>query len=76
MKEEIQYYNGQVDFSWERDYDDKGNKTFERRFKRRDIMYALNWKYEYDKNGNWIKKTHYDAYGGENLIEERTIVYY
>jgi hypothetical protein len=76
MKEEIEYDDkGATDFRYERTYDDNGNKTGEITYKRSDRLRSSSWKYEYDKTGNWIKRTHITE-GKEKRLEERTIVYY
>lgn len=73
------WYDGkkQMTFRFERVYDDKGNKIEESKYKNGDaFLDKVAWKYEYDKQGNWIKRTQYTNAGEDFQIEERTIVYY
>lgn len=75
--EEISYDDkGNIDFRFERSYDLNGNKKEEIKYKRSERLSVQIWKYEYDKTGNWTKKT---QSGGDEMathIVERTIVYY
>lgn len=78
MKEEI-WYNGQggIDFRFIRAYDANGNKTEELKYKGQDkLLDKVTWRYEYDKPGNWTKRTQATSDGIDFHIEERTIIYY
>jgi hypothetical protein len=73
------WYNGkkEMTFRFERVYDDKGNKIEESKYKNGDaFLDKVTWKYEYDKKGNWIKRTQYTKTGEDFQIDERVIVYY
>lgn len=71
-------YDGkkEITFRFERVYDDKGNKVEESKFKGAVFRDKVTWKYEYDKKGNWTKKTQYTADGEDFQVQERVIVYY
>ncbi len=78
ISEEI-WYNGAdgVDFRFVRSYDGSGNKTQELKYRGRDrLLDMTKWTYEYDKTGNWIKRTTLTSDGVEFQIEDRTLVYY
>ena len=69
--------NMQVTFRFVRSYDEKGNVTEEIKYKGdNNPRDKTTWKYEYDNQGNWIKKTQYASDGTDFNIEERTIIYY
>lgn len=61
-----------------RTYNDKGNMTEEVKYKgdNTSSFDKTTWQYEYDKQGNWTKKTQYTSDGADFNIEKRTIVYY
>lgn len=68
---------GVIDYRFVRTYDDKGNKIKEEKYKGGDTLSStVTWKYEYDKNGNWIKRTQTTSSGEDFQIEERVITYY
>jgi hypothetical protein len=67
---------GGIDIRFERYYDEYGNKIQEIKYKRRDLLGSQAWKYEYDKQGNWVKKIHINGEGIEFHTEERKIIYY
>jgi len=77
-KEDI-WYNGQgaIEYRYVRTYDEKGNKIEELTYKGKDeLRNMIRWKYEYDKNGNWTKRTESNSEGIEFHIEERKLTYY
>lgn len=58
-------------------YDDKGNKTEEFKYTATGVLKDHNtWTYEYDKQGNWIKRTQITSENEPFSIEERAFVYY
>lgn len=65
-------------FRFVRSYDDKANMIEEVKYKGDSNTQhdKATWKYEYDKQGNWTKKTQYTNDGVDFNIEERTITYY
>lgn len=68
---------GAIEYRYERDYDDKGNKITERTYKGGDVLRnTTKWRYEFDKAGNWIKRTESTSDGMDFHIEERTITYF
>lgn len=75
--EEILYdKDGVAKFRYERSYDEKGNITTEIKYKGKEMLELTGWRYEYDKRGNWIKKTKLDVDRMDFHVQERTIVYY
>lgn len=67
----------EMTFRFERIFDEKGNKIEESKYKNGDAFLSKStWKYEYDKHGNWIKRTQSTEAGEDFHIEERVIVYY
>jgi hypothetical protein len=78
MKEEI-WYNGnkEITFRFVRSYDAQGNKIEELKYKDGDKLLDMSkWRYEYDKTGNWTKRTQSTSDGADFHIEERTISYF
>jgi YD repeat-containing protein len=69
---------GVIDFKMVRAYDAQGNKIKEVTYKGSSETphNTSTWRLEYDKNGNWIKRTQSDRNGEDFQIEERMIVYY
>jgi hypothetical protein len=66
----------QITFRFERMYDDKGNVIEELKYKNgTQFLHKSTWVYEYDKQGNWTKKTQFSN-GEDFFITERKIVYY
>ena len=64
-------------FRFVRSYDDKGNMIEESKYNESNIFRdKTTWKYEYDKNGNWTKRTQYTSDGVDFNVDERVIVYY
>lgn len=56
-------------------YDEKGNPTKEERYAKNNMLESTkNSVYEFDKHGNWIKRTDYQN-SKPTFIVERTIVY-
>lgn len=73
------WYDGdkQLTLRFERVYDEKGNKVQESKYKSgNDFLSKVTWKYEYDKQGNWIRRTQYTATGEDFHLEERVMEYY
>lgn len=60
-----------------REYDANGNKISESRYDEEDqLRVKATWKYEYDKQGNWTKRTEFTGDGVDFNVDERTIIYY
>lgn len=58
-------------------YDAHGNKIEESKYdKDNKFKSKTTWKYEYDKQGNWIKRTQFASDGADFSLDERTIVYH
>lgn len=74
----VYVYNGYDELSniLEMEYNDKGHLLSAKNFGPDTLLSAsVTFEYEYDKKGNWIKRTQY--YNGEPLkYEERRIIYY
>ena len=76
--DEITYNGrGEIKFHVTKSYDAKGNVLEERTYKEANsFLHNSTWKYEYDKMGNWTKRTQTSGEGEDFNIEERTITYY
>lgn len=76
--EELSYdKKKEVDLRIVLSYDVQGNKIEEAKYKGLEkFLHKTTWTYEYDKAGNWTKRTQHDGDGIEFRIEVRTIVYY
>lgn len=74
------WFDGQKQptFRFVRTYDDKGNKIEEVKYKGQNttVHDRSTWKYEYDKQGNWTKRTQYTEDGTDYNVDERVITYY
>jgi len=69
--------SGATDFRFVRNYDANGNKIEELKYKGTDkLLDMVRYKYEYDKKGNWTKRSESTSDGADFHIEERTIIYY
>jgi len=78
MTEEF-WYNGKgaTDFRFVRSYDAQGNKIEETSYKGNgQLVGTTRYAYEYDKKGNWTKKTDFISDGTDFHTETRTITYY
>ena len=75
---EERWYDGkkELSFRFERVYDDKGNKIEESKYKGMVFRDKITWKYEYDKQGNWTKRTQFTAEGEDFQVVERVITYF
>jgi hypothetical protein len=76
MIEQVRYEAGVIYNRYIYKYDDKGNELETDIYNGSDkIPYHMTWKYEYDKNGNWIQKTLFEnGMPGETI--KREIEYY
>lgn len=73
------WYNGKgaTDFRFVRSYDAQGNKIEETSYKGNgQPVGTTRYTYEYDKKGNWTKKTDLTEDGTDFHTETRTITYY
>lgn len=57
-------------------FDDKGNETDQFHTSSTKLYDHINWTYEFDKQGNWIKKSTSIDGAVPTWIEERMIIYY
>lgn len=69
---------GAITFRFVREYDTNGNIIKEIKYKGSSDkpVDTVTWRYDYDKAGNWTKKTETTSDGTDFHIEERTILYY
>lgn len=76
--EEINYDGkGEIMFRKVRAYDAHGSMTEEKTYEGQDnYLHKTTWTYDYDKTGNWIKRTQYSNEGVDFDIAERKIIYY
>jgi hypothetical protein len=72
------WYDGkkQLTFRFAWTYDANGNRIEESKYRGDKFLSKTSWKHEYDKAGNWIKKTQYSEDGIDFWVVERAIVYY
>jgi len=77
VEEIISKPDNTVSFKLNFKYDEKGNKVEELKYNGKgELKDKNNWRYEYDKTGNWTKRVQTGQSGEDFFIEERTIVYY